>query len=532
MKRSIARLVIFLWMAGVLISCLEELENVDKISDSVFEPSIDFPLVNSDFTMEEFLTEGKSKAKITEQGGLMVLTYDDSLVTPSGDLFFVLPDQQSPVLSITGSEISFPFPGATVTIIKELIFTFNTDQGELLDSILLRNGEMQFQVSSAFPADIDLTVDIPAIRQQETEFQQNFSFAGPGTRTPSASLVNAAVDLTDNSSTSNTLIVSVTAQITDTGQPISNSDQLDFSFGMHNLIFRALFGDLGTRAFPLEADSINVDIFNNAFGHGVKLVSPSIRLSMHNSFGLPIGFDIQNFSAVKPNTPGVALSGPAVSSPANPYLLGAPSYTQLGETVTSEILINSSNSNLTDLISSLPSYLVYQFNMGFNPVPSVSRNFVLDTSRLTIGVHLELPFHGQINGLTLSKRFDFNGLGIDDPGETKIMLKTSNESPLDMGVQVYFVDTDGTVLDSLFTNRSILKGAAVDVNGFTQQAREVQMEVPLSQQKIDRMEQAEQLVISAIVLTTNNGTVPVKFSSADKLKVNLGVNTRVKYNLK
>jgi hypothetical protein len=252
---------------------------------------------------------------------------------------------------------------------------------------------------------------------------------------------------------------------------------------------------------------------------------------MRNSFGLPIGFDIQEMTASKPNAPDVTLSGPAVNAPANPYLLAAPAYAQIGQTITSEILINSTNSNLGQLISSLPSDLVYQFNLGLNPA-SASKNFVLDTSRLTIGVHLELPFHGQINGLTLSKRFDFNGLGIDDPGETKIMLRTSNESPLDMGVQVYFVDTDGTVLDSLFTNRSILEGAAVDADGFTQDANEVTMEVPLSQQKIDRLEQAEQLVISAIVFTTNNGGVPVKFSSADKLKVNLGVNTRVKYNLK
>jgi hypothetical protein len=532
MNRSITLVGIFLCMSGVLISCLEELEHVDKISDSSFEPSVDFPLVNSDFTMEQFLTQGKSKARITEQAGLMVLTYDDSLFTPPGDLFFNLPSQQSPVVSITGPEISFPSPGATITITKTLMFSLSTSQGELLDSMLLKNGEIHFQLSSTFPADIELTVDIPAIRQQGLAFQQNFSFTGPGNQTPSSSLVNAAVDLTDNGSASNTLVVSITAQITDTGQPISNTDQLDFSFGMDNLGFRVLFGDLGTRAFPLEADSINVDIFNNAFGGGVTLSSPLVRLSMHNSFGLPIGFDIQSMRAVKPNTTGITLSGPAVSSPANPYLLAAPTYAQLGETVTSNIEIASANSNLPELISSLPSYLVYQFNLGLNPAPSGSKNFVLDTSRLTIGVHLELPFHGQINGLTLSKRFDFNGLGIDDPGQTKLKLKTSNESPLGMAVQVYFVDTDGTVLDSLFTNRSILNGADVDANGFTQQASEVEMEVPLTQEKIDRIEQAEQIVIAAGLLTTNNGMTPVKFSSTDKLRVNLGVNTRVKYNLK
>src|SRR5687767_4173174 len=135
----LAAVFIFLCSSCVLISCLEELEDVDKIQKTTFEPSIDFPLVNSEFTMAEFLTEGESKAKITEQGGLMVLTYDDSISTPPGELFFFLPDQQSPVLSITGPEVSFPTPGATVTINKTLSFTFNTS-GEVLDSILVKAG--------------------------------------------------------------------------------------------------------------------------------------------------------------------------------------------------------------------------------------------------------------------------------------------------------------------------------------------------------------------------------------------------------
>jgi hypothetical protein len=147
-------------------------------------------------------------------------------------------------------------------------------------------------------------------------------------------------------------------------------------------------------------------------------------------------------------------------------------------------------------------------------------------------VHVELPFHGSFSELSLTKRFDFDGIGIDDLGRSKIKLKTINETPLDMHVQAYFVDANNVVLDSLFIDRAIVKGAPVDANGFTQSSSKVEMEVPVTQAKVDRIDQAKNIVLVATMITVNNGTVPVKISSTDKLQVSLGVNTRVKYNLK
>src|SRR5688572_16173666 len=99
-------------LCAILIcaSCLEELDDLDKLKPTTFSPQVEFPLVNSDFTMEEFLTEGESNATITEQSGVMVLTYDDTITTPGGENFFLLPDQQSPTISIQGPDVTFPSP--------------------------------------------------------------------------------------------------------------------------------------------------------------------------------------------------------------------------------------------------------------------------------------------------------------------------------------------------------------------------------------------------------------------------------------
>ena len=526
MKRSFFAVIGLVFLS----SCLEELGQTDKIQSATFEPLIDFPLVNSDFTMEEFLTQGRSKAKIIDRSGLMVLIYDDSIASPPGNLFFSLSDQQSPVLSITGPEVSFPSPGASVTITKNLTFTFNTSQGEILDSIVFKAGQIRFQLNSTFAANIDLTIDLASIKIQSAALQRNFSFAGAGNQISSVNLQDASLDLTLNGTTTNTISFSVTATITDTGQPISNTDQLNCSFDMNSLLFRGMFGDLGPHPFQFNADSINVDVFNSQLTGNLELLSPLLSLRMKNSFGFPISFDIQSIEAIRGNA-NIVLNGQAMSTPDNPYLINAPNYSQIGQSVASVIDIHSGNSNISELISSLPQYMSYQFDLSLNPAPVTAKNFVRDDSRLNIGVHLELPFHGRVSGLSLSRQFDFSGIGIDDVGETWLKVKTTNETPLDASVQVYFVDDTGTILDSLFTDPSILKGAPVDASGFTQGSVEVTEGVFVTQDKINRIDQSKYLVLSTVMFTTNGGTVPVKFSSADAIKINIGISTKVKYVL-
>jgi len=517
-------------MTFIVASCMEELENTDKIGGVAFEPEIGIPLVNSTFTMEEFLTEGGSKARISEQSGVMVLTYDDSIFTPGAETIFALPDQQSPVISITGSDVTFPFPGSSVTVSKSVTFAFNSSPGDNLDSILIKAGQVLFSLTSTFPTDIDLAISIPSLQQQGVEFQQNSSFNGPGTLSPSSDLQGATLDLTVNGTTTSTVTFAITATITDTGVPIDNTHRLDCSFGMTSLGFRGLFGNLATRMVPLNTDSIDVDIFGNGSAGSIEFLSPAVRLDIRNSFGLPVGFDIQNISVIEHDNSTVPLSGPAVSAPANPYLLNCPSYSQVGQSQTTQIDINSSNSNLPELFSSLPYYLKYQFGAVLDP-PDNAQNFVLDNSSLAIGVHLELPFHGKISALTITKQFDFDGLGIDEIREGVVRVKTLNEIPLDAAVQVYFVDASGAVLDSLFTNPSIIEGAQVDADGFTQDNAMVITEVPVIQAKVDRINEAEYLLVRAEMYTTSQGTVPVKFSATDQLEVSIGLQGKVEYKL-
>jgi hypothetical protein len=532
MKRTVLALSFIAFFSIGLWSCLEEIENIDKIGGSSFQPTIEFPLINSDFTVRDFLVEGNSKARIVEQGGLMVLIYDDSLTTPEADQFFEIPDQNSPTLSINGGEFALP-PSSSVTVSKNLTFNFSPGQTEILDSIWIKAGSLQLAIQSSFQAIVDVSVQIPSLHSPiGVAFQRSFNFTTPSTTNPVIDLSQFVIDLTNNGTATNTLSFAISMTITSTGQPITSTQNLTCSFGLNNLEFRALFGDLGTRTFPIAADSMDVDIFDNADGEGTfQLLSPSVKLTMHNSFGLPVLFGIDKFSSYKTNAPTIDLTGAAVSAPLNPYTVTAPGYSQIGQSTTSQILISSANSNLSSLISSLPNYLGYELSLGLNPGRTSTRNFVLDTSRITIGVHLELPFHGTVSGMSLTREYEFDGLGIDDIDQSSIKIRTTNGSPVDVAVQVYFVSDDGTVLDSLFTDPNILEAAPVNANGFATGSSEFTTEIQLTKAKVDRVEDAVKLVVSANMMTTNNGTTPVKFSADDAFEIVIGVKTKMDYKL-
>jgi len=526
---SVPKTASLLFMSLFVVSCLEDLSNLDKIGKIRLEPAVAFPLIGSDFTFEEFLKKGQTQGYVTNVNGLVVLTYKDTIVSPTAETFFSVPDQQSPNMSISGSSVIFPTPGSSVTVNQSTTFAITPSQSEQLDSIVLKAGQLLVNIQSSISASVSLTLTVPSLKKGSALFQQTFTFTGNTSLHPAFDIGGYHVDLTESGTTTNTILFSIKAVITDTGQPIGNTSSLDVDFQLSGLKFSALFGQLGTTVFQTAAKAMNTDIFDNVKSGTVSLQSPSVEIRVDNSFGLPVSLDIRQMKAVKSDGSTIALSGAAVSAPSNPYLITAPGTP--GSNANTTFSLTSANSNISQIASSLPHDLVYQYSGQLNP-GNAPKKFVLDTSRLMIGVDFQLPLYGQLSGLAMSKTYDFNGIGIDNLEKSVITVKTINEFPLDAYLQVYFVNRTGATVDSLFAdNKVLIKAAPVDGNGISTSPSEVLKQVTLDKNRIDKINTASFLVVGASINTTNNGTVPVKITFDSKLKVNVGANTHVQYSL-
>jgi len=514
-----------------LISCLEELDKTDKIEKITLTPQVGFPLIASDFTFEEFLAKGKTSGYVTNNNGLIILTYKDTLLSTRADALFNVPNQQSPVVAIASAAVVFPGPGGKTTVSRSSSLSVTPAQAEQLDSIWLKTGTLVTNIQSTFPCDVDLTLSIPGLKKQGRSFQQTYTLRGNTTLHPAFDLAEYHMGLTENGTTFNTLSFSLNAVFTDTGSPLGGAENLQVNFDLNNLQFHALFGKLGPRPLQIPEQTTGIDIFKRVTDGTFVLQDPSITLRVANSFGFAAAMDISQIEAIKADGSTLAIAGAAVSPPANPHLIGFPSLAQIGKRVDTDIALNSSNSNISALISSLPNRLRSRFTGDLNPA-NVANSFVLDTSNLEVGLNVELPLYGQVKGLGLTKSFNFSGIGIDDVDDVTLVVKTVNKLPLDVYLQAYFVDSNGFTVDSLFTDgQTLIKAAPVDAGGVPVSASEVVHESSIDRPKVDRINSATSLVLRTSINTTGNGAVPIKIVINSNLIINVGVRARLKYSI-
>jgi len=524
-------------MAGLcvslfLISCLEELDKRDKIEDITLTPAVAFPLINSDFTFEEFLTEGKTIGHVSDQNGLIVITYQDTLFSKRAETLFDVPNQQSPDLDIDNSGVVFPpGPGTKVTVNKSSSFSITPSQSEALDSIWLNAGTLTTNIHSSFPYDIDLTLSIPGMKKNGRTFQQTYTLHGQTILHPEVDLAGYHVDLTDGGTTFNKLSYAVKAVFTNNGAPMGGAESIQISLSLTQLRFHALFGKLGTRLLQIPEQATDIDIFKRVDDGTFALQDPSLTLTVANSYGFSAAMNIEHIKAVRADGSTLAISGTAAEPPANPHVIGHPSLAEIGKSIKTNITLNSSNSNIADIVSALPKQLRYEFIGDLNPT-NAGNNFVLDTSNLVVGLDVELPLYGQVHDLKLTKSFDFSGIGIDDVDEVTLVTKTVNKLPLAVYLQAYFVDTNGITIDSLFTDgRVLIDAAPVDAGGVPVSPAEVVREAPVNRAKVDRINSATSLLLSASVNTTGKGAVPVKITLNSNLIIDVGVRARLKYTV-
>ncbi|GAI90197.1 unnamed protein product, partial [marine sediment metagenome] len=101
--------------------------------------------------------------------------------------------------------------------------------------------------------------------------------------------------------------------------------------------------------------------------------------------------------------------------------------------------------------------------------------------------------------------------------------------PLDVSIQVYFMDSNEDKIDSLFNeqNWNILPSGVVNDDGKVIMTTYNKVEVPLSESQIDNVFVTEKIMIKTTVETTDQGTRDIKFYSTNYLGFKLGAKAEV-----
>jgi hypothetical protein len=455
------RLCLIALAAALLVQgCIKKDDfNFKNIVYTNWTPDWALPFISSTLTMQNMLN-GNTLITTDPSSGLLTLNYSGTPYTFSASQFISIPDQHytSPSFTLTNPISGLAF-GATVSDSNTLSFNYSDPAGDQLRHLGLKGGTIHVGITSTYNQNVSVQVVFPNIVNGGTPLTISLGITYPSTSGDAyADLTGYTLDLSNGGILMNYMAYKVYYTLTGTGQPIGPSNSLSVALDMTGLQFKFLDGILGNYTLPFPDDTIKIGVMNKALAANIRLQNPQLHIQFANSFGARVGLNLDSIYAIAPSggmdtivLPGMTILGDSI----------------LGQVPAQSIYtVDSTNSNIRNLLNPMPSYVVFNGHVSLNPGSTSLYTFVTDTSTISFTVNAVLPACFQIIQLALQ-----DTIKLQMPPDTALLTKAqfavqvSNAFPVYAQVQLYFTDSNYVILDSLVTPSSSLIPPAI-VNGY------------------------------------------------------------------
>ena len=299
-------------------------------------------------------------------------------------------------------------------------------------------------------------------------------------------------------------------------------DLVSLSYELINPGFAHVIGDFGNLNLNSDQDTVFLDLFQDVQGGSFQLEESIVSFKIENSFGIPALIDVGEVVSENLNT-GVVT--PLLLE--NIELEGQSSLTSASENLT--ITYDDSNSNVSNLFSSAPVNVIVDISTESNPAgspPPSDLNFITDSSALKLEVDVILPLQGSLNDVivvdTLASEFFLENN--EDLDSLELRIETVNGFPLECGVQIIFLDSLNTVIDSLFhQERLVISSANTDLEGNVVNSSIAENFIVFKDESVFLLNDTRKIVIRARVNSyeSSEGT-RVKINDTQELEIKLG----------
>ena len=170
--------------------------------------------------------------------------------------------------------------------------------------------------------------------------------------------------------------------------------------------------------------------------------------------------------------------------------------------------INFDNSNLKPMFENLPNKLYFKIHGQTNPMGNISggNDFYYNGFGLKLMLNLDIPISLKANALMLVDTVKFNFNNNSDKNKiTKGTFKliADNGFPFDAKVQLYMIDANNAVVDSLLFN-NLVSEAPLGSNNIVNAVRRTVMDAPLPAAKLDKLYNTKKMAIKVIFQTNSS----------------------------
>ncbi|MFT5166539.1 MAG: hypothetical protein ACI8P3_001771 [Saprospiraceae bacterium] len=475
----------------------EDFREIDSVN---YEPTFAVPLVNSSLSLDdvwESVEDDISYLYIAPDGSMSINYSQDQIQIGVAEIIQDIAD--FPIVLID-SAMSVP------VLMPDNVVVTKTH---------LKNGTISFDIQSMHTEDIDLTIFFPDLTQNGVPFEMSTPILYQGSSPSFASIAPTSLENFDLSIPDGNLEIRYEAYNTS-----GNRVLLDLISGeAKDFEYSHIEGIWSNESFTLAIDTINIDIAENWVDGQISFEDPKLTINLSNSIGVPISIKTQNMIAYTAD--GNAI--PVTSVFDDGYMVNYPALTEIGQEKTDQIILDKNNSNIVSVFNALPEYITYEVIAILNPENSSGIGFVSDNSTVKGNIEVEIPIYGTASGFTLETNTDFDMEDFEDMAYGTFKLITINEIPLDLNMQLYFMDESDNIIDSLFEYQQIiLASPGIGINNMLLNPSEETNIIDISSERLDMIRLTNSIKTKAAFSTANGGTVPVRILSTQKVAVKLG----------
>lgn len=526
MRRLIKYPWLLLFTCSVLVTGCDFNNLIDSdVEAIVANPTLAIPLGSGNLGIIDFLgDEDADKIKIYQGGAdndVIYLVYEETLKTQVIRDLLTLPDKQ-----ITRG-INLPaavIPGGGRTTLPTQTLTFDLDfDPEKFDEILFTQGNLRVlaQTNPIIPnLQFQATLNFPSFTANGVALTQNIQSGGTPQNISIAGYKGIFNDNLFETNISVTLIAGAGATT------IPPGTRFEVTLDFDNLDFDYVKGFFGEQSADLPEETLEIGAFENVFEDAeVSLADPRISFIVINEYGIPVNV---NFDALEARN-GTGSLG-IVTNPPSPITASVPEI--MGDSAFTTVLVT----NAKQLLDFAPTEFYYKVSAVINEGLTNGTNFCKSDSELNVRMRVEIPFIGHASNIVMSDTLDLD-LGDAENSEIEsaaIKINAVNDLPLDATLQLYLLDENLMVIDSLLdpTNgkNRVVVGAETDASGTPTQPGIYDEEIEISKTKINKLFEATKILIVSH-LQTSDTPKDVKFLASDKLNIKLGLKAKMNLNV-
>ncbi|MDB4534250.1 hypothetical protein N9242_05200 [Vicingaceae bacterium] len=501
---NLKRIIVFCVLVFAFSSCRKDFERPE------WDVDVLAPLIKTTLNLEDLLPDSIVQ---TDSDTSIKLVYQTHLFDINMDSIFKIPDT-------TITEVySFPFssnssPGASFYSSNEER-ELSISNGVELNYALIESGFIEIEIFSEIRENMIMTYTIPsATKNGDTLEIKELIPAGTisqdGYFISTIDLSGYELELTGSSGSEvNTFITRAVGTVdTNATGPVTifTGTKITYKNKLIDVIPSFVRGYFGNQQIHFGPETTNTTAFSMISGGTLDLNEVDVNLEFRNGFGVDAQLVLNQLSTTNTNNViSNTLSHTGVGTPLN--INRAQLINSIPEVnyTSYKLDMNTSNSNIDQLIEIFPNELTYDMNLIVNPLGNISggNDFVYKKHSLETSLNIEFSLSMIANDLTLQDTVDFS---LSNDGETQniidgtLFLYANNGYPFDAAIQMSLYDENMSFLQELAVNNQI-ESAPLGANLRVINKKESVLSIPLDVNSIANLYEAKHIVINVAFTT-------------------------------